>query len=84
MAADERHMTLRHTRRNNSMARHMTERKQRRKIRGTVKPSEQPTLEVNDVISVQNNPVKRVFTEQITTKNFNQTYENHALESTFD
>lgn len=38
VAADERHMTLRYTRRNTTMARHMTERKQRRKIRGSIKP----------------------------------------------
>ena len=37
VATDDRHMSLRVTRRNNSISRHMTERKPRRKIRRSIK-----------------------------------------------
>ena len=76
----------------------MTERKPRRKIRRSIKHNqqleEQRTLDVPDEISVQNDPAKRVFTEQSTAKNNDQSekvawpdlrsYENHGAESTID
>ena len=65
VATEDQQIQLRNPRRNALMARHLTERKIRRKIRRSVKPNEQGPEE----ISVQHEPQKMAFTEQSTAKN---------------